>query len=158
MPNWVNCSLTFPTNKEVESFMNKNKEGLFQAVDPMPVELSATDIDWLYWRNQNWGSKWDADIYVISDNHMEFATANSPAIAALTSLSALFPDVEFQLKYSEPGNAFCGIADFFNGEYELAEYDFFSQEGMEEINFHLSCDEDDYEFDEETNCYMYKEI
>jgi Ferredoxin-like domain in Api92-like protein len=76
--------------------------------------------DWYSWNLANWGCKWDAsDVYVEEDSAtywaISFDTPWSPPIPAMESLSLLFPDVKFTLRYEEE-QGWGGITEFTNGE------------------------------------------
>jgi len=70
--------------------------------------------NWYDWNVRNWGTKWDVAVhdgeeYPETEITMEtedtlgyrFNTAWSPPISAIEALSAMFPDVEFDLEFEE---------------------------------------------------------
>lgn len=85
-------------------------------------------IDWYNWAHANWGTKWDTD----SDTTME-ETWNSDGHAALVScfdtawcppkewmiaVSEKFPELTFELFYSETGMGFYGTLKAESGELD----------------------------------------
>lgn len=58
--------------------------------------------DWYGWQNANWGTKWNAyDQNEIGEDCIEFNTAWSTPYELMIKLSALFPEVEFQVEYAD---------------------------------------------------------
>lgn len=76
--------------------------------------------DWHRWSVSNWGTKWNiqAELHKESKCCLEyvFDSAWSPPIAFLEFVSKKFPNLEFELSYSEPGADFQGVANAKNGE------------------------------------------
>jgi hypothetical protein len=70
--------------------------------------------DWYDWRTTNWGTKWD----VMQDGasfdqegsclFSSFESAWAPPIRGILVISTLFPDIQFDLQYEEPGCNFEG--------------------------------------------------
>ncbi len=75
-------------------------------------------VGWYDWNSTYWGTKWSAVFdnvqYVESDVHGEInfymTTAWAPPITWLDYVQEQFPDLDFEMEYSEPGCCFCGIA------------------------------------------------
>jgi hypothetical protein len=92
--------------------------------------------DWYSWQVHNWGTKWNA--YEIGawsvgfeGAEINFCTAWSPPIAFLVNASKKFPDLTFEIKYSDEGGAFVGKTILTEGEtQEELEPDWYSLEGM----------------------------
>jgi len=71
--------------------------------------------DWYKWNISNWGTKWDAcgenaSIDDMGDSiEIQFDTAWAPPIQWIEKVELLFPDLEFELHYEEPGMCFKGV-------------------------------------------------
>ena len=111
-------------NQEIASLSEKEKERLEQH----NIALYG-NIDWYYWTNQNWGTKWDVGAddskayenndYGVADNidmnkdefkysmKLSFDSAWGPPREAIEKLRD--HDVWFILTYYEGGIGFCGI-------------------------------------------------
>ena len=79
---------------------------------PLPDEESE---NWYNWRIANWGTKWDLGddtAYVSNEDETicvyNFCTAWGPPITWLTTVSANYSDIKFELDYCEPGMNFAG--------------------------------------------------
>ena len=71
------------------------------------------DQRWYDWRNQHWGTKWDAYDVVVTDDdpdctEIEFNTAWSPPEAICHELREQYPDLSISWFYDEPGMEFAG--------------------------------------------------
>lgn len=75
--------------------------------------------DWYSWRVRNWGTKWDINAQITHDEKfgrgqrsisMVFESAWAPPVKGIQKLSELFPDLEFDLEFEEPGMGFKGGA------------------------------------------------
>jgi hypothetical protein len=74
--------------------------------------------DWYNWANANWGTKWDTDSDTTmteawnQDGHAAlvstFDTAWAPPSNWLVAVSVKFPELTFELHYSESGLGFYG--------------------------------------------------
>lgn len=125
------------------------KVGLLSAFVPTPLDLMGHPVmatgtgeqliaqygarDWYEWHNKNWGTKWDVmedgvgfdeddDCLVAS-----FESAWAPPIAGIIAISELFPDVQFDLRYEEPGCDFEGQFVVLNGKVLCNEEQPFSE-------------------------------
>ena len=73
------------------------------------------DDRWYNWRNQNWGTKWDAYSMEIEDSDMphgfevEFETAWAPPEEVCHAIREQFDDLSVSWFYDEPG---CEIAGY----------------------------------------------
>jgi hypothetical protein len=75
-------------------------------------------VGWYAWSKTYWGTKWSADFenvqYVESDEHGEISlnmdTAWAPPIQWLDYVQEKFPELDFEMEYSESGCCFCGVA------------------------------------------------
>ena len=132
-----------PSEKErVQPFLNK--EWPLSALSlpnfvPMPKELEETDSpskdtnseliakygadNWYEWRIANWGIKWDVDAKK-EDEWLEEEDASllyqfdapwGPPDKWLEKVAAMYPNLNFRLKYDEPGMAFMGVLIGING-------------------------------------------
>lgn len=92
-----------------------------EKIAPMPSELKerprtptkpGSYPEWLEWRIDNWGTKWDVEAVVTGIGPesltMEFSSAWTPPIAAIVQLSERFPDLKFDFSFEEPGNEIGG--------------------------------------------------
>lgn len=84
-------------------------------------------FDWYIWHCRYWGTKWNT-----SDGYFEdmvdngfitlwFYTAWSPCINPIRKLIEMYPDLEFEYYYFEPGMCFCGSIDKYDEFYSDAE-------------------------------------
>lgn len=91
------------------------------------------------WCISNWGTKWnacEASIDRTSDVSMSgwFDTAWSPPLGVLKAMSEKFPDLKFELNYSEEGMGFKGTSVYLGGEEieALEEYITYDEDEEEE--------------------------
>lgn len=142
MPNWCENTLNISGNeKDIKKFMEQAKDedtdlSLNKFV-PMPEELESVVSpckedpdrmakygynDWYDWSIGEWGTKWDVEAELIYGDegylHYTFDSPWSPPIKWLKKVSAMYPDLNFSLKYDEPGMGFMGIAKARNGEVD----------------------------------------
>jgi len=119
MPNWCDNTLNVTgSNDKVREFykrvvQNENDEEIvsFESLMPCP-----DPNDWYNWRINNWGTKWNGQLY---DSEMEgndlvisFSTAWSPPEKWLMYVAEnLYPELHFCLTYMETGCFFCGILE-----------------------------------------------
>ena len=73
------------------------------------------------WENENWGCKWGASESSLFDEeknflHYGFDTPWGPPIAFLEKVAKDWPELTFEIKFSEPGMNFEGKAIFEDGE------------------------------------------
>lgn len=88
-------------------------------------------VGWYDWNIKYLGTKWDAEMNLRLNEDRdivgEFDTAWSPCIAWLENICPKFPELSFNLKYYEPGCAFCGEVNaedgciYIDGSEELTE-------------------------------------
>lgn len=109
----------------------------FKRPDPAAMEtyndssVGARD-GWYNWNNKNWGTKWDAwDVSVIQGGVgrklrlvYDFTTANATPLLVLEAMMALFPYLNFELRWQDEGgpggvitsvNGIWSETDRFNG-------------------------------------------
>ena len=85
---------------------------------------------WYEWRNQNWGTKWNAyGQERIDDDTLQFYTANAGVPELLRGLSAQFPDLTMSYAYADDdwGNN-AGEYRFNGGEVD---YEFLPEDGSQ---------------------------
>lgn len=91
-------------------------------------------IDGYYWNIQNWGTKWDVYYDNITPKKMgwskgctsilfNFDTAWSPPLKWFEKVVEKFPQLSFQLHYSEPSGYFAGDIYGNDGQCVYDEYD-----------------------------------
>ena len=140
MSNTVSNILTINgTEEQVAEVRNyikgSNGESIsLQSIVPMPKELKGKRMveikdlpegmkpisipDWMYWRMQYWGCKWDAepirDDAVDAPNRILFNTPSTTPLEAMAILSAKFPEVTLQVIFCDQHE------DFYCGEYTLS--------------------------------------
>lgn len=87
--------------------------------------------DFYYWRIKNWGTKWNAvDAAVYENETIEFDTAWSAPLSVISALSAKFPNVEFDYKWSDEDiGQNCGEGTFIKG-------------GSVDLCFYSDCEQD----------------
>lgn len=66
--------------------------------------------DWYGWRNDHWGTKWDANFIdgTPEDNYLVFDTAWNPPEGIVSKLYEMFPNEDIDWYYEEPGMDFAG--------------------------------------------------
>jgi hypothetical protein len=125
MPNWsFNHLQIIGKQDEIDKCLNsvKTKESAFDfdAVIPRPENIS----DWYTWNIEHWGTKWNAqpssgDTIVAeripTGAEIWFDTPWTPPVPVLLELSKKFPELEFQLYFTEEWMGE-GLAQFKNGE------------------------------------------
>ena len=89
---------------------------------PLPKGMKPITIpDWMDWRFNHWGCKWDAepirDDAVDAPNRILFNTPNTTPYQAMVSLSLLFPEVTFNIIFSDASpEEYCGEYTITDGE------------------------------------------
>ena len=75
-------------------------------------EPSVEDHDWYDWRIDNWGTKWDVNAEIKSQESHQityaFDSAWSPPSEWLKYIYTAFPKLHFELIFAECGNGFAG--------------------------------------------------
>ena len=120
-PDWKNTPLA-EEDQQQYSFSNKRGE-----IGELPVEsgekfkgleFKSTGIQddrWYDWRNQNWGTKWDAYDLTIDESDLpngfeaSFNTAWCPPEEVCNAIRDQFDDLSISWFYDEPG---CEIAGY----------------------------------------------
>lgn len=103
---------------EGKSFADLERKYSFNALYPIP-----NDEDWYKWSVDNWGTKWDiyysdytGAFFCENEYTYTFDTAWSPPEPWLKHVSTLFPTLEFEIQYYEPGIMFAGTTKYKNGQ------------------------------------------
>lgn len=71
------------------------------------------------WQVDNWGTKWDVDADVTTHpDHIfvTFESAWSPPSAFVQKISEDYPELSFQIEFSEPGANYAGMERYERGE------------------------------------------
>lgn len=142
MSNTVRNLLTINgTEEQVAKVRNlikgaKGEPISFQSFWPMPKKLKGKKMiemkewplspegkpytlpDWEYWRLHNWGTIWDADQPIPGDpfeapNCILFTTQADTPLMAMRSLSLLFPEITFNVIFSD------NYVELYCGEYTI---------------------------------------
>ena len=165
MPNWCNNDLFIQGDKQSinklkeELFvMNNGKLGLtFNKIVPMPNGYIESG-EWYDWSISNWGTKWDADTYVVEISEEEiyssFSTAWEPPISFLYALSKKYPELKIQCYFVEEGMEICGT--FYsdeNGANVVEEEAVYRDEYGEELILEIINDEYVYKYKESGEIY-----
>ena len=124
-PNWAEIPLTSETYKEYSWDKPKGEIGekpVMVINEDKPflngLRFKSTDRQddrWYNWRNQNWGTKWDAYSMEIDDCEMpngfevEFQTAWAPPEEVCHAIREQFDDLTVSWFYDEPG---CEVAGY----------------------------------------------
>jgi hypothetical protein len=137
----------------------EKKKFTFEVLYPTPPELLDTaafsssensevliekyeHTNWYSWRVDKWGTKWDAS-YGWSEIEKTgatiwFDTAWAPPIAWLEFVAEKFPELQFTMRYEEPGVNFCGVVEFIDGECTRSDegaYEYADPETAEPVEF-----------------------
>lgn len=136
MPNWCSNTLIIeaPSLEALDAVLmrikgrRKRQFISFTRIAPHPKEnmgirgnLQPGNKDkWYDWNLEHWGTKWNAhDCDLKVDNNVAtlgFRTAWDRPREAILALSCLFPDVDFELRYSEWQAGFQGLVRFKAGD------------------------------------------
>lgn len=140
MPNWCDNSTRFyhPDSTKIDALVAliSNPDPtvdieLFAHLRPRPLEQ---EENWYNWNVENWGTKWDADVFSYdrfdaNNINIYFNTAWAPPIALYQYL--VHEGWQIEALYSEPGMAMIGR--FVDGEDEYYEYDLNDKETIEAL-------------------------
>lgn len=141
MPNWCTNELVITgTIEEMDKWRIalSNDESIeptldFNKIVPEPRWEEDSD-EWYAWRNQNWGTKWNASEVDTTNEPEEiiygFSTAWGPPIEFLETAAKKFPNLYFNLAFYEEGCCFAGLREFKDGELTNIE----THEGVVEMN------------------------
>jgi len=99
-----------------EDYAEDSSRGITQAMYDARIKEYGFS-DWYNWRLHHWDTKWNADEVYINDNEITFNTAWSNPKALLVALSKKYPNVEFQIKFSDEDFGYnVGSYTLLNGE------------------------------------------
>lgn len=106
-----------------------------QNVESLGKPASNSCVDGYNWCIDHWGTKWDLDTVDVENNGDEriyyFETAWLPILPWTQKVALDWPDLTFELRYSEPGMCFAGVLTitndqisdvYFDGDEYLARY------------------------------------
>lgn len=136
MPNWCSNVLRIKGDPEELKKFDKKFKGFpsetagehrptlrkycFNALYPLPKREAN---NWYDWCIEHWGTKWDVygevdktDTAVETELEYFFETAWAPPEKWLEYVSHLFPMLDFELTYWEPGCNFAGRMQYVDGE------------------------------------------
>ena len=120
-PDWKNTPLAENEVQEYSWDKPRGEVGELPVMSDEPMmglRFKSTGIQddrWYDWRNQNWGTKWDAYSMEIDDDSMpngfevEFETAWAPPEEICNAIREQFDDLSISWFYDEPG---CEIAGY----------------------------------------------
>lgn len=111
MPNWVYNTITVENDEDLAKVLaavkSDDNEFDFEKLVPSPNDAvyHGKDTDnpgnWYRWNAANWGTKWNAGSVEIEDGNIRFDTAWSPPEPIFDALSAMFPDIKFNIHWEE---------------------------------------------------------
>lgn len=129
------CSKEEPAIEPVKvglltAFLPTPKELMDESAGPPSASSTSADYlvakygcrDWYEWRIKYWGTKWDVmgsgELFGHQSGTLfaAFESAWSPPIPGILAISKMFPDVQFDLCYEEPGCNFEGQFVALGGE------------------------------------------
>lgn len=167
MPNHCINQITITgPKKDLEAFYNGLKKfkgydedlegevSIFATYVPMPKELQETTSpgdtpNWYGWCMENWGSKWgDYDTELtLNENEITgwYSSAWGPCNEGQLALSQVFPTLNFEVDYNEPGQMFRGIEKTENGVIlESVRWDM-NKSDLEELGYDQEEEEEETE-------------
>ena len=142
MPNWCTNHIDLSGDlTKFKAWLGDEKLTL-NKIDPLPEALASvngvapdkTDDEkmalrkehgadnWYDWRVQNWGTKWDIELDFedgLDDGiiiNINFDSAWAPPQAAISTLAAMFPEMNITHAYLEEGVGFVGKDEYIGGE------------------------------------------
>ncbi len=147
---------------QVDELLNKYKEDdLLKLGERQIKNLERYDaINWYEWSINNWGTKWNASDYEVSDDkrNITFETAWDPAIEVMLEISRQNPDIKFAFLYSdEEIGAHTGYLLTQNGRIDCkGTFEDYSPDAYK-LAFDLWDCGDEYEYDDKIGTYVPKE-
>lgn len=114
--------------------------------------------DWYDWSCEHWGTKWNACATEIDGNVIYFETAYAPAIPAIEKFAKMHPELEIEHSFAEEqAGILSGSYVFRNGKVITGAI--YNDESVDayEMHFVLWDDKDDFEYDEKSKTYFWKE-
>ena len=135
MPNYVYNQLTILGNN-IDNFYNANKPKLCEHKSERELSFhmlvpEPENCDWYNWRCENWGCKWDASdasYNIINNKQCEyvFSTPWNYPLAWLKTVSKIYPELIFNIKYEDEGFNFFGTSIIKNGIERQVELYYYS--------------------------------
>ena len=158
MPNWCWNNLTVTCTKEyvaeLQDFVEKStniKDEEFSFEGTLP---RGDREDWYNWSLENWGCKWDACEPYINESDSQcfsvsFDSAWAPPTEWLRNIMDDYPNLEFELEYSEDGMCFAGVLNVHGAEEKFFDYCFNTDSASQCCEAKVFCDgEDEYTLEE----------
>lgn len=155
--NPVNVVTEKEYQKELKKYKKKQENDTLKHWETLPItEKMQEDLikkygtdNWYDWSVNNWGTKWNAyDVYVLSDNQIQFSTAWATPTILMERLSMINPDVEIEISYAdEDTGSNVGIYKLNDGAYTYTKIP--KQGSLEAIEMAIDIKgEEEYFFDE----------
>jgi hypothetical protein len=115
MPDWCSNTLIITGDEELlEKFYNENKGDEEPLSFDKAVTIDDDDENWHELCIEKWGTKWDAS-EVCCDGiggFYEFETAWSPPTEWFEAVVKKYPELHFELRYSELGYCFSAYGEY----------------------------------------------
>lgn len=120
-PNWANMLASGEMTQEWYDELCAKQRDRYEQGQKTIAETGYAN--WYDWQLENWGTKWgDSNTHIIerledgSGIILHFDTPWCPPTAGLAAIAKKYPDLQFLLKWSEPGACLRGDMLFRNGE------------------------------------------
>jgi len=135
MPNHITNKLVVNADQEIiefifctfDEFNSGNYKFSFNKSIQEPDYKNNIDYDWLNWRYDNWGTKWDAyDITIIGYDRTQieliFQTAWTPPQKWLEKISLKYPKLKCKLSWVDEDYPNSGFIEIKNGLINCINY------------------------------------
>ena len=134
----------------------------FQSFFPMPENLTGKRNvnyefggrtipipDWMDWRFKHWGTKWDAmpveDDTINAANRIIFNTVSTTPDMAIAMLSVVFPEVSFNIIFSDENAGEYSGEYTFTGGGDVVEWNWLTDDSDEAMEYYFLTHEYDRE-------------
>lgn len=77
--------------------------------------------DWYDWSLANWQTKWNSISVVWKGNNCEFLTAWNPPLPIIDNMAKIYPSIDFEFCYLEPGVGLAGREVYKNANNIISE-------------------------------------